>query len=101
MNVTLVRTVLSLFILEFSYQMINDFWDHDFDEDHNCDDVLLLEYSKTNQVRCALVGNGTRDVQFEECKKKLASNLISSCPHTKVKVKFIVAKRLTYCSYSC
>ena len=89
MYVKLFHIVLTLFILEFSSQMIYDFWDHDFDEDHNCDDVLLLEHSKTNQARCALVGNGTRDVQFEECKKKLASNLISSCPHTKVKVEVI------------
>ena len=75
MIVTLSHTVLSLFTLEFSYQMINDFWDHDFDEDHNCDDVLLLEYSKTNQVRCALVGMEPETYNLKSVKRNLLAIL--------------------------
>ena len=98
----LFETSLCLSLIGLNYQLILDWGPEAFSESENCKNKSsLMEQFQSNSEKCEQLMIGTEKEQLEECKKKLASNLISSCPHTKVKVKFIVAKRLTYCSYSC
>ena len=82
-----LKIILWAVLYNSSYLIVLDYWHAaDFDENENCHDKSLLEQHKIDGLRCAQVNTGSIAVQFDECKRKLTYNLISSCPHTEVKV---------------
>ena len=85
---TTFQTLIFLTLIKDCFLIICDHWADDFNEAENCVDETLIEQYNTDTKRCTRVKTGSIVEQYEYCKKKLASNLITSCPHTTiVKVK--------------
>ena len=75
-----------------------DYWSDDFDSDKNCeylDKMKMLE--KKEPLRCGSTTQGDDLIQWEECKKILAQNVMKLCPLMFEKVLLSILHRATTC----
>ena len=80
-----------------SHQIIIDTWsEEDFNVSQNCKDKSLMGQFHSNPEKCEQVQNNTLKRQLEDCKKKLDTKIVRSCPFTLISVRFI--KCIRFCN---